>query len=220
MRSRNTSLALLSRLAVVSLVLAFAADVALAAKVARPWRELGGTRDTLDEAKFGKWMTVLRQERESRRQRDRDCGGAAGRGCRPILWDRLLRSLRGRGAGAQLDLVNRAINQQPYRSDRAVWGRGDYWAIPEDFLARGGDCEDFAIAKYFALRELGFAAADLRVVVLRDIRARRDHAVLVAHLDGRDLVLDVVQRFVVPWSALSHYRPLYSVNETDAWFHL
>lgn len=207
----------LGGLAVVFFAFWLTADAASATSRTAPGRELGGTPEVLDEARFSKWLGVLRREAERRRQRARACSGTD---CELAVWDRLVRSLQDSGQGAQLDLVNRAINDLPYRSDLSAWGRVDHWLIPEDFLAGGGDCEDFAIAKYFALRELGFAADDLRVLVLRNTVKRIDHAVLVVHVKGRDLVLDVVRSSVVPWSELTHYRPLYSVNETSAWLHL
>lgn len=220
MPSRSTSLSRLGRAGLIVCSLIFTAEPALANGQTSAWRELGGTESTLTEAKFGKWMTVLREESEIRRQRHQSCNGNAAGDCGPAFWSRLVRSLQGRGLGAQVDQVNRVINQLPYRSDRAAWGRNDHWAVPEAFLAKGGDCEDFAIAKYFALRDLGFAADDLRVLVLRNTRDRVDHAVLVVHLDGRDMVLDVLRDTIVPWSAVDHYRPLYSLNETTAWLHL
>ena len=213
-------LARLSRAGLIVCSLIMTAESALANSQTSAWRELGGTESSLTEAKFGKWMTVLREESESRRQRHQSCGTNAASDCGPAFLNRLVRSLRGRGLGAQVDQVNRVINQLPYRSDSATWGRNDHWAVPEAFLAKGGDCEDFAIAKYFVLRDLGFAAEDLRVLVLRNTRDRIDHAVLVVHLDGRDMVLDVVRDAIVPWSAVGHYRPLYSLNETTAWLHL
>ena len=49
-----------------------------------------------------------------------------------------------------------------------VWGVMDYWETPAEFFQKSGDCEDFAIAKYFALRDLGFPASQMRIVVLKD----------------------------------------------------
>ena len=56
---------------------------------------------------------------------------------------------------------------------------------PGEFLHRGGDCEDYALAKYLALRALGFAAADLRIVALSDAARGLHHAVLTVRLEGR-----------------------------------
>jgi len=58
------------------------------------------------------------------------------------------------------------------------------------FATAKGDCEDYAIAKYVALREAGFPQDDLQLVLVRDRAVRQDHAVLAAHLDDRWLILD------------------------------
>ncbi|MFQ6016751.1 MAG: transglutaminase-like cysteine peptidase, partial [Kiloniellaceae bacterium] len=74
-----------------------------------------------------------------------------------------MRSWRQIGAAAagldrmeKLRAVNRFFNRWPYKTDRMVYGVGEYWATPTEFMSRSGDCEDYAIAKFFALRELGF----------------------------------------------------------------
>lgn len=56
-----------------------------------------------------------------------------------------------------LEETNRFFNRQIFIDDIKLWGQNDYWASPAEFLAvGGGDCEDFSIAKYFTLREMGF----------------------------------------------------------------
>ena len=82
-----------------------------------------------------------------------------------------------------------------------------------------GDCEDFAIAKYFTLRKLGWSIEDLRVVVLRDLNLRSPHAILVAYLDGVAYALDNQLQRVVPTTVIYHYRPYYSLNEDAWWLH-
>lgn len=58
----------------------------------------------------------------------------------------------------QLNQVNRFFNLVRFMDDIRVWGKEDYWATPVEFLGRNaGDCEDFAIAKYFTLRALGIS---------------------------------------------------------------
>src|SRR5690606_37404712 len=73
--------------------------------------------------------------------------------------------------------VNTALNAQSYHSDNGLWGAGDYWATPAEFLGRGGDCEDYAIAKYFLLRELGVPAETMRIAVVEDVLQQLMHAV-------------------------------------------
>ena len=100
------------------------------------------------------------------------------------------------------------------------WGKPDYWAVPAQFLKKSGDCEDYAIAKYFTLKELGFPPGDMRIVVLRDTIRNLAHAVLVVYLDGEAYVLDNLSNVVQPHSRLRNYDPQYSVNENGRWTHI
>ena len=122
-------------------------------------------------------------------------------------------------AGATLDaeqkmhLANRFINRrrwsiEPYRTDD--------WRTLDEFLRRGGDCEDFALAKYFLLRRLGFSIDDMRVAITWDRQVGYYHAVTLVHLDGRVYVLDVNGP---PRLGQSSYRFLFSINESGVWDH-
>lgn len=135
-------------------------------------------------------------------------------------WQQLLAELADAEPIMQIRAVNRFANQIPYRTDKEVWGRSDYWASPVEFLKRAGDCEDYAILKYVSLRQLGFAAADLRMVVVQDTVRDLAHAVLVVNYEGRGLVLDNLSNAVVPQERTPQYVPYYSVNETARWAHL
>ena len=53
-----------------------------------------------------------------------------------------------------------------------------------DFFTRGGDCEDFAIAKYTALRALGVPEERLRVAIVHDDEKNLPHAILVVYTDN------------------------------------
>lgn len=120
----------------------------------------------------------------------------------------------------QLKAVNALINRWPYRTDMEVWGLMDYWAAPVDFFKKSGDCEDYAIAKYFALRDLGVPASKMRMVVLKDTLRNVEHAVTVVYLDNEAWVLDNLSNAVMSHRRLSHYRPQLSVNEEFRWAHL
>ena len=119
-----------------------------------------------------------------------------------------------RSGRARLGEVNRAVNLaiRPI-SDLAQYGVADRWAPPLDALARGaGDCEDYAIAKYAALRAAGIGEDDLRLLIVRDVRSREDHAVLTARLDGRWLVLDNRRLLLLEDSQLPDYVPLFLIG--------
>jgi predicted transglutaminase-like cysteine proteinase len=121
------------------------------------------------------------------------------------------REKRGR---ARIGAVNRAVNLaiRPV-SDRAQFGAPDVWTSPFTTLASGrGDCEDYAIAKYLALREAGLAAEDLRLVIVRDSMAKEDHAVLAARVDERWLILDNRHHILVDSAHLPHFTPLFAID--------
>lgn len=134
-------------------------------------------------------------------------------------WSRFLGRVASRDPAKQLELVNAWVNRVPYRADKAVWGEHDYWAAPGEFLANGGDCEDYAIAKYYSLKDLGFPVEAMRIVVLNDKRRRQVHAVLVVTWQGEDLVLDSLDQRIRSWNEVRHYHALYSFNEDAYWLH-
>ncbi len=115
---------------------------------------------------------------------------------------------------AQAESIHRLVNARPYRSDFEAYGQGDHWATPLQFLAQAGDCEDFAIFKYFLLRRLGFEPSALRVVLGRDGVSGGSHAILIAVIDGATLVLDNARGQVVD-AGLIRFEPIYSFNESE-----
>lgn len=133
---------------------------------------------------------------------------------------RLVAVLAHEGGLARLATVNRAVNRVPYVEDRANYGVDDYWASLDEFLTRGGDCEDYAIAKYMLLRRAGVAAGAMRVVVVRDLALSASHAILAVTIAGRAYILDNQAADVKPASAVARYQPVYSINETGWWLHM
>ncbi len=133
---------------------------------------------------------------------------------------KLLAELADKPLADQLSAVNRFFNRAPYVLDPVNWGVPDYWASPGQFAAKDGDCEDYAIAKYLALRRLGVPAQAMRVVVLEDRNLKTDHAVLaVRDPKGRIWILDNQTPIVVQAERIRHYRPVYSINEEAWWLH-
>ena len=142
------------------------------------------------------------------------CQSALGRGCNLSELQALIEGLRGAAPLRQLHEVNRAVNRATYQEDLPNWGVDDHWAAPRELLARGGDCEGFAIAKYLALRGLGFPPRDLRLLILYDEQRQRAHAALAVWRSGRQLVLDNLHGAILPLSELPHYRVRAALNET------
>ena len=80
------------------------------------------------------------------------------------------------------------------------------------FTGGEGDCEDYAIAKYVALRELGMKADDLRLLLVRDRAVGQDHAVLGVRHDGRWLILDNRHSLLVDMTEVRHFTPLFAID--------
>lgn len=132
-------------------------------------------------------------------------------------WKAYLATLRGKSPEAQVNAVNSYMNKVRYVSDRKNYGKGDYWATVAEFMSRGGDCEDYSLAKYFSLLALGFDAKDMRVVILFDRAKRIEHAVLAVSLNGRELILDNQSARVREDASISNYKPIYAVAR-DMWW--
>ena len=99
-------------------------------------------------------------------------------------------------------------------SDLAQYGEIDVWSSPLVTFAHGaGDCEDYAIAKFVALRLAGVADDDLRIVIMRDTIHGEDHAVAAARLDGHWLTLDNRRMAMVEDVDVRNYRPLFVIDQ-------
>jgi predicted transglutaminase-like cysteine proteinase len=137
------------------------------------------------------------------------CPAAARR-----LWSIVELARRHQGR-ALLGRINRAVNLsiRP-TSDWAQYGVADYWATPlETLSSRAGDCEDYAIVKYVALRESGIAPDDLRLVIVRNIKEQTNHAVLAVRLEEEWLILDNRTLVMVNADVAQHYYPLFVLDQ-------
>ena len=173
---------------------------------------LFGTREIHSEnlRAFPKWTAALQRfKRELDNCKAADC----------TEWNDLVAMLRGWSATTQMVLLNAAINRHRYIEDWANWELADYWATPLQFLAHDGDCEDFAIAKYLALRQVGVPVDRLRVVIVRDHARNRMHAVLAVFVAGRALIMDNLRDDIVSAELVRQYEPVYSINEQGWWLH-
>lgn len=147
---------------------------------------------------------------------------AAPKTCPPgtTSWQRIMKQARGQERMEQLKMVNSFFNKWPYRLDQDAYGVSDWWATPQEFLKISGDCEDYAIIKYFALRELGFSQDDLRIVVVKDRIRGIAHAVLAVFTHGDAYILNNVSDAIFTHDKYRHYTPQYSLNEEHRWSHI
>jgi predicted transglutaminase-like cysteine proteinase len=127
---------------------------------------------------------------------------------------RLISAVKSKSGRAQLDEANRSVNAAiRYVTDFTQYGEADRWSAPlATFATAKGDCEDYAIAKYVALRDAGFPIDDLRVVLVRDRIRRQDHAVLLARLDGHWLMLDNRRSELIEDSRIRGFTVLFAID--------
>jgi len=201
------------------LVLTLHPGLAKAAGASQP--SIFGTEEiyTPGIERFYKWAGMLQRWHSEEASALSFCGPGRTESCMPREWLRLVAELRSLDLRAKIDTVNALINRYPYVTSEANWHEVNHWETPFEFLARSGQCQDYAITKYLLLREAGVPDWTLRLVVLRDDRQGADHAVVVAYVDGQTLLLDNQLREVVPTESISYYRPYYSINESGWWLH-
>jgi predicted transglutaminase-like cysteine proteinase len=165
------------------------------------------------------WDRVLAALQEEGTRYETCASGGECSSERVQRWLRLLQALQGQDRARQLVAVNAFINELPYRSDFDTYGLRDRWASPLEFLARSGDCEDYAIAKYVSLRRLGVPRQELRLAVVEDTVRQTQHAVLLAWGDEGWQILDNLAAGPVPLAASRRYVPYYSFDEAMRWTH-
>ena len=117
---------------------------------------------------------------------------------------------------AQLERVNHFINRSvTFVSDQQAWGVDDYWATPAQTLSLGkGDCEDFAIAKYFSLVRMGVPSEKLRLTFVKALKQNQAHMVLAYYpsASAQPLILDNLDPRIRPASERGDLLPVYSFN--------
>lgn len=150
---------------------------------------------------------------------------------RLLDWQRLVNDLRAGGSKAErrrqgqagspaLRRTNDFFNQVPYINDSAHWGQEDYWATPTEMLSSfGGDCEDYSIAKYLSLKELGIPIQRLRITYARVRNLNEPHMVLAYYPrpDAEPYILDNLVPEMKPASQRPDLEPVYSFNDDDLW---
>jgi predicted transglutaminase-like cysteine proteinase len=158
---------------------------------------------------------------------DRVMAAAAAFGPRTVAQARELQQLVERTAtqdeAQRLKRFNDFFNQRiAFHEDSVNWGKVDYWASPLETLDRGkGDCEDYAIAKYFSLLATGMPESKLRLVYVKAMLDGRPQAHMVlayyAQPDAEPLILDNLNPELKPASARGDLAPVFSFNSEGLW---
>ncbi|MBX9849757.1 MAG: transglutaminase-like cysteine peptidase, partial [Rhodocyclaceae bacterium] len=137
-------------------------------------------------------------------------------------WQKLIDDSRTRNLQDNLRRTNEFFNRRvQFADDQKAWGQADYWATPMETLGKGaGDCEDFAIAKYFSLLNMGVPNEQLRLVYVKARIGGPTSTVMQAHMvlawyadpDAEPVVLDNLITDIRPASRRTDLQPIFSFN--------
>lgn len=134
-------------------------------------------------------------------------------------WQEIITQLKNKTPIVKMEGINKHLNKAAYITDMANWRKQDYWATIGQFFKKDGDCEDYAIAKYYSLKELGFSPDQMRIVIVEDTNLNVAHAVLAVYYDNKIWILDNQISRIITENQIVHYKPLYSINENAWWLH-
>jgi predicted transglutaminase-like cysteine proteinase len=142
-------------------------------------------------------------------------------------WQEMMHAAKTMSEPDKIQRVNEFFNRRiQFGEDQAIWGENDYWATPLELMGRGiGDCEDFSIAKYFSLRDLGVPEERLRITYVRARIGGPRSDVLQAHMIlgyyedplGEPMILDNLITEVRPASRRGDLTPVFSFNGEGVW---
>lgn len=142
---------------------------------------------------------------------------------RLVSWMKLMNENKKLPEHEKLKIVNNFFNLLEYQTDYDHWGVKDYWATPLEFLVSGaGDCEDFSIAKYFTLLELGVEDEKLLITYAKytgEVGYEQAHMVLTYYETPTSIpsVLDNINGEILSADKRRDLRPIYSFNGAGLW---
>ncbi|MBF0138948.1 MAG: transglutaminase-like cysteine peptidase [Magnetococcales bacterium] len=122
----------------------------------------------------------------------------------PEHWDETVKQLRALEGVEKLERAHQFINKQVTYRDLPQW------KSPLETFTQGGNCKDYAIAKFLLLEEGGLPASEMRLVSLAPTGSRPAHVILVARINQKHYVLDSAGR-----SQSQHVVPLDAFNERN-----
>ncbi len=130
-------------------------------------------------------------------------------------YEKFINKIKYKKKSEQIKLINSYLNSMRARYDgkRNV---DDYWSTRGEFLSRGGgDCEDYAIAKYYTLKDLGLKDKDMCLLVVREKHSKSYHMVLGVWTNSHvPIILDNLSFKVLPFTKRVDLIPKYCINES------
>ena len=141
----------------------------------------------------------------------------------PVLlsWGQLVVSSQDQQELNILTRINDYFNSEvKFISDQQHWQQEDYWATPLESLGtKGGDCEDFVVAKYFSLIQAGIDQNKLRITYVKSLKLNQAHMVLAYYAKPKSepLILDNLIPQIRKASKRRDLAPVYSFNGAGMW---
>lgn len=135
---------------------------------------------------------------------------------RAIKLNKLINSLKNASENQKITKINNFYNLFKFTTDLKLWGIKDFWATRMDFIGKGaGDCEDFVIAKYFTLSQLGIPTKKLYITYVKSLSLAQAHMVLTYYKTPNSipLVLDNIKNDILLATQRKDLTPIYSFNE-------
>lgn len=139
---------------------------------------------------------------------------------RLLAWQQFVRDDTSDTDLEKLKKVNSFFNKINFVSDELHWLKKDYWATPIEFLAsNGGDCEDFALSKYFTLKILGVDEKKINLTYVKAWKLNQTHMVITYYPtnSAEPLVLDNLINTIEPATKRTDLIPVYSFNGSGLW---
>ena len=137
-------------------------------------------------------------------------------------WFNILDSAQQLNDTEKLTKINVFFNMLHFIDDLKLWGEDNYWATPLEFIGvKGGDCEEFAIAKYFTLLALGIDDNKMRITMVKALKLNQYHMVLSYYETPGSvpLVLDNLDAQIKPADQRQDLYPIYSFNGKQLWLN-
>lgn len=137
-------------------------------------------------------------------------------------WFKLMKPSTEKPEIDKLNNVNTFFNMFRFIDDIYLWGERNYWATPIEFIGvNGGDCEDYSIAKYFTLLELGVPDEKLRITMVKAVKLNQYHMVLAYYEtpSAMPLILDNLDGMIKPANQRNDLIPIYSFNASQLWLN-
>jgi predicted transglutaminase-like cysteine proteinase len=140
---------------------------------------------------------------------------------RLLEWEDMIRKDKSKSDREKLDKVNQFFNTRiRFVNDIDLWGVQDYWATPFETLCRkAGDCEDFAIAKFFTLKAIGMPEEKLNIMYVKALQYGIAHMVLAYYSTpgAEPLILDNLIDGIAPASKRPDLLPVFGFNGSGLW---